>query len=161
MNYHKMPLEPRQLLPKEAYPSQEWFDREQVELFSKSWTYVGLASDFPDPGDYATLNVGQYPLLVVRDREGQLRAFHNLCSHRGTELLEGRGNTKNTMICPYHRWSFNLDGSLRGLPFKEECFPDMDKGDKGLQVAALGEFKGMVFVHPDPNPHEEFDTKNW
>lgn len=151
-----LPEAPRQLLPPEAYTSEAWFAAEKKELLGEAWTYAGVTTDFAAPGDYAALYAGDYPLAVVCDGEGELRAYHNLCSHRGTEILEGRGNAGPALICPYHKWSFGLDGALRGVPDRAECFPDMDDGEFALQKAALAVFRGVVFVHPDPKAGSSF-----
>ena len=146
-----LPAEPVQSLPREAYTDRAWFERERRQLFSRNWTYACNANDIGQPGDYVTLLVGEYPLLILRTREGALRAFHNLCRHRGTELLEGAGRIEGKLICPYHRWTYDLDGSLVAVPNQKECFPGLERSTSGLLAAGLGEFKGMVFVHPEPD----------
>jgi Rieske 2Fe-2S family protein len=140
----------QQILAKEAYTSQEWFENERKQLFSKTWSMVGLVSDFSDTGDYITATIANNPIAVVQDGEGNLRAFHNLCRHRGTELLEGKGNAGKTLVCPYHRWTYGLDGALRGLPNRSECFPDLDRKGLSLMDAGVGVWKGIVFANPDP-----------
>ncbi len=148
---HAMPSSPVQRLPREAYISSEWFERERRNLFGRTWTWAGLAGDLPEPGDYTTVAAGDYALVVLRDEGGALRAFHNLCRHRGTELLEGTGRLDAAHItCPYHRWTYGLDGALRAVPLRAKCFPGLDTAHYSLLPAALGEFKGMAFVHPDP-----------
>ena len=148
---HAMPGSPVQRLPREAYISPEWFERERRDLFGRTWTWAGLACDLPEAGDYTTVAAGDHPLVVLRDEAGALRAFHNLCRHRGTELVEGAGRLDAArIVCPYHRWTYGLDGALRAVPLHAQCFPGLDPGDHSLLPAALGEFKGMVFVHPDP-----------
>lgn len=141
----------QQILPKEAYFSDDWFQKEQATLFQNTWTLAGFTSDFQEVGDYVTLRAGNSPLAVLKDGEGNLRAMHNICRHRGTELLEGRGNAGKTLVCPYHRWTYGLDGRLRGVPDQRECFPDLDKKSLPLHQASVGEWKGMVFANPDPN----------
>ena len=79
---------PRQLLPTFAYHSAEWFEREQQTLLGNSWTYVGVITDFQSPGDYAATRAGHHPLFVLLTDEGELKAYHNICRHRGTELAE-------------------------------------------------------------------------
>ncbi|MGO1120974.1 aromatic ring-hydroxylating oxygenase subunit alpha [Rhodovibrionaceae bacterium A322] len=144
-------------LPAEAYWQQDWYDREQKTLFANAWVFVGAQSDFAGPGDYRTLTSGQAPLLVIRGQDGELRAFHNLCRHRGAELVEGpQGTCKGALVCPYHRWTYGDDGLLRGLPDKSACFPDLELADWALLPAALGTFKGLVFVNPDPDA--DFDS---
>lgn len=155
--YHAMPENAQQLLPKEAYTSEDWLERERKTLFSNAWTFAGITSDLKEPGDYFTLTVGTYPLVVLLDKDGALRAFHNICRHRGTELLEGRGNAGKMLTCPYHRWVYNLDGSLRGVPNKSDCFPDLKREDMSLFEASIGFFKDFIFVHPSASPDEPFD----
>ncbi|SLN25954.1 Anthranilate 1,2-dioxygenase large subunit [Falsiruegeria litorea R37] len=147
-----MPEHATQILPREAYTSQEWFDREMKELFAKTWGFAGLAKDVANPGDYMTAQVGTFTLFVIRGSDGELRAFHNICRHRGTELVDrGCGNKGKTIVCPYHRWTFGLDGALRGVPDQKALFPDFDKKENGLHPASVGEFKGLVFVSPEPD----------
>jgi len=153
-----LPAHPRQLLPREAYTAQSWLEAETTHLFSRTWHLAGVTADYPEPGSYRTLMAGPYPLLVMRGPDGALQAFHNLCRHRGTELLEGEGTLKGTIVCPYHRWTYGTDGTLRGVPNEAECFPGLDKSTLGLKPAAIGVFKGLVFVHPDPAPEPDFET---
>jgi choline monooxygenase len=88
--------------------------------------------------------------VVVRGDGGELRAFHNLCRHRGMVLATGTGNVGDTLNCLYHQWRYALDGSLVAVPQRNEQFPDLDPGQWGLRAAAVAEWGGMVFVHPDP-----------
>lgn len=147
---------PRWLLPRQAYLSQEWFDREQRLLFSRCWAFAGMSDEVPDVGDYLCTTVGGHPIVVLRSPDGELRAFHNLCRHRGVQLLEGRGNVRRGISCFYHRWRYELDGSLRSVPQPDQ-FPDLCKGDLGLHPAGLGTWNGFVFVHVDAEPHEPLD----
>lgn len=156
--YHQMPETAEQLLPKEAYTSEDWLAQEQETLFSNSWTFAGVTTDLKEPGDYLTLTAGTYPLVVLLDKDGALRAFHNICRHRGTELLEGTGNAGKMLVCPYHRWAYNLDGSLRGVPNKKECFPNLQREDHSLFEASVATFKDLIFVHPQAAPDEPFDS---
>ena len=146
-----------QLLPREAYASLDWFEREQRELFGQSWVFAGLVDDLAEPGDYLTVDAGVHQLFVVRDRNRELRAFHNLCRHRGAQLVEGRSNLSRRVVCPYHSWSYELDGSLCGIPNEARMFPGIDKSPLGLLPAALGHAAGLVFVNPDAAPAEGFE----
>lgn len=140
------------LLPREAYVDSNWQDREKSELFSDSWAFAGLESDFEKEGDFRTVQCGAYPLVLIRLDDGSIAAFHNLCRHRGTLLVEGaQGNVGKAIICPYHRWTYDLTGSLRGIPNKSNCFPDLDRSKLGLKPAKAGIFLNLIFVHPDPN----------
>ena len=93
-------------LPREAYIKQNWQDREYETVFARSWVFAGLESDLQKTGDYLTLMVGAFPLTVLKMKDGSLSAYHNICRHRGTTLLEGQGNTGSSVVCPYHRWTY-------------------------------------------------------
>jgi choline monooxygenase len=137
-------------LPAEAYFDQAWFDKEKLNVFAGSWLFAGLASELPEPGCYKTLSVGFDELMIVRDRTGNLNAFHNTCRHRGARLVSGHGK-RSTFVCPYHRWGYGLDGNLRGIP-KREQFGDLDPKKLGLHVASVETWMGLMFVHVDEEP---------
>ena len=145
-----LPDPPRQMLPREAYVGQEWFEWERQALFGRTWSFAGPASEI-GPRGYLAADAGAHRMFVLRDDDGTLRAFHNLCRHRGTELLEGAGRLPPAgIVCPYHRWTYDLDGALRAVPMQRRCFPDLDRAAHRLFAAAVGELRGMLFVHPDP-----------
>src|SRR5262249_2640262 len=100
-----------------------------------------------------TYTAGFDPLVVVRTLDGELRAFHNVCPHRGMRLVEGAGTARTGIICPYHFWSFDLDGELRKYPQPDQ-FPSLDPQRCGLAPASIGTWGGLVFVHPDPGAGE-------
>jgi Rieske 2Fe-2S family protein len=141
---------PRYLLPPTAYTSAAWFEQEQAALFGPRWALVGCTDDLGEAGDYVAGVVGRAPLVVIRGDDGELRAFHNLCRHRGMVLLQGAGNVNRTVNCFYHQWRYALDGSLAVVPQRREQFPDLVIGDWGLLPASVEVWEGMVFVHPDP-----------
>lgn len=148
-------LEPaRWLLPAEAYTSEDWFRREQEHLFRACWYFAGMEDDVADVGDFTCVTVGTDPLVVVRDEHGRLQAFHNLCRHRGVQLLEGRGNLRHGISCFYHRWRYSLDGELTTVPQPDQ-FPGLCKEELGLRPAAVESCNGMLFVHVDPEPPSE------
>lgn len=136
---------PRALLPAAAYWSPEWFAREQELLFERTWTHVALEADVAEPGDYLATTVGRAPIVLVRDHGGELRAFHNLCRHRGLPVLDGSGTCGRGIVCPYHRWNYGLDGSLRAVPRREQ-FGDIVEAELGLLPVECDTWKGMVFV---------------
>ncbi len=139
------------LLPASAYTSREWFAREQRELFVKRWSHVGAIEDVSEPGDYFTATVGTAPMIVVRGDDGELRAFHNICRHRGMTMLDGAGNCGTGIDCFYHRWRYALDGDLVRVPQRKEQFPDIDMALWGLMPGSIAVWEGLVFVHVDPN----------
>jgi len=102
-------------MPKSVYTSPEFAALEQRHIFARDWLCAGRADALHAPGDYLTMEISGEPILVLRDRDGQLRAMSNVCRHRMSTLLEGRGNTR-AIVCPYHAWTYNLDGTLRGAP---------------------------------------------
>ena len=139
----------QQLLPRDAYTGPAWFNREREAIFHGEFHFAGFADDLKAAGDFLTVTIGGYPMILLRDQHETLRAFHNLCRHRGTELLEGSGNCGKTIVCPYHRWTYMLDGRLRGLP-NPDLFDQINREHLGLKPASIGQWKGMIFVSPDP-----------
>ncbi len=139
------------ILPVEAYTSQEWFDKEQQLIFGNSWQFAGLIEDIKDAGDYITVQCGHQNIVIVKGRDQRLRAFHNLCRHRGTQLLRAVGKKQKALTCPYHDWTYDLNGQLISVPDKEEEFPDMDLDTICLHKASVDIWRGMLWVHPDPN----------
>jgi Rieske 2Fe-2S family protein len=141
---------PSFLLPPEAYRDDAWFRTEQRRLFARSWALVGAAQDLTNTGDYVTATVGGVPIIVVRGDDGVLRAFHNVCRHRGMVMLEGSGNVDG-VNCFYHEWRYGLDGALKVVPQRKEQFPDLDPCSLGLLPASVDVWEGMVFVHTHPD----------
>ena len=131
----------------EAYTSPEWFRFEQEAIFARSWQWVCHAEKLREPGAYVTTEVAGRPLCVVRDREGALRAFYNVCKHRAHELLSGEGRTTRIM-CPYHAWTYDLAGRLRRAPHTESL-PDFDPSAVCLDPVRVEEFCGFVYVNLD------------
>lgn len=138
------------VLPKSAYTSQEWFDREMAEIFSKTWQFAGFVEDVAEPGDYITVQAGLNSILVVKGRDQRLRAFHNLCRHRGTRLLRATGKSQKAITCPYHDWTYSLNGELINVPEEAQEFPNLDKKCLSLHEAKVDTWLGMIWVHPDP-----------
>ena len=141
---------PEYLLPPSAYRSWEWLEKEQDTLFGRRWALAGATDDLCAPGDYVATRVGTAPIVVIRGDDGDLRAFHNLCRHRGMVLLQGSGNVGASVNCFYHQWRYALDGALRVVPQRKEQFPGLELDAWGLLPAAVEVWEGMVFVHPDP-----------
>lgn len=139
------------ILPREAYTSQDWFDREQQLIFSKTWAFAGLWGDVSEPGDYLSVQAGLNNIFVVMGRDRRLRAFHNICRHRGTQLLRAVGKTQKAITCPYHDWTYDLEGRLVSVPDEEREFPGLDKSCLGLKPCSVDLWRGMLFVHPNPN----------
>lgn len=151
-----MKITPRKqgLLPIAAYTSQEWFQWEQSVLFGNIWTFAGMDNDLGNPGDYTTVQVGNHPIFIIRGQDFRLRAYHNLCRHRGTQLLRTRGNSKKQIVCPYHNWRYGIDGDLKHIPEEKTQYAhaNIDKSKLCLHTASVETWREMIFVHPDPNP---------
>jgi len=132
--------------------SSDFLKRELSDIFSKDWFCVGRASALASPGDYVTLDLAEQPIIVLRDSEGKLKAMSNVCRHRMSTLLEGRGNARS-IVCPYHAWTYNLDGSLRGAPAMN-LNEGFCKSNYQLPQIRCEEWLGWVFVtlNPDANP---------
>jgi phenylpropionate dioxygenase-like ring-hydroxylating dioxygenase large terminal subunit len=135
------------LLPREVYTSDEFFEFEREAVFGHEWLCVGREAQVPEPGDWYTCEIVDEPLLVVRDRQGELRVLSAVCRHRGMVVAEGSGRcTKFT--CPYHHWSYALDGRLLGAPAMERA-AGFDKRDHGLPSLQVETWQGFVFVNFD------------
>ncbi len=139
------------ILPVEAYTSQEWFDRERERIFSRTWAYAGFAEDISEPGQYLSVQAGLNNIFIVMGRDRRLRAFHNICRHRGTQLLRAVGQTQRAIVCPYHDWTYDLEGQLISVPNREQEFPDLDLGCIALKAASVDLWRGMLWVHPEAN----------
>jgi phenylpropionate dioxygenase-like ring-hydroxylating dioxygenase large terminal subunit len=132
-------------IPYAWYADERVFELEQERIFESAWHYAGHAGEVAEPGAYFTTRVGRVPLVVLRDRAGELRAFVNVCRHRGFEVAQGCGR-RETLQCAYHAWTYNLDGSLRAAP-RSELEPGFDKDELGLKPAQVGTWGPFVFVN--------------
>ncbi len=144
-----VPFEQARAMPTSVYTSQDFLQRELENIFSKDWFCVGRASSLSKPGDYLTLDLAEQPIVVLRDSEGQLKAMSNVCLHRMSTLLEGRGNARS-IVCPYHAWTYNLDGSLRGAPAMT-LNDGFCKSQYKLPQIRCEEWLGWMFVTLNPD----------
>jgi len=122
---------------------------EQRAIFERTWQLAGHVSDLAEPGSYLTTEVVDQPVLVVRDQEGEIRAFRNVCRHRGSRLLAGSGQCGKAIRCLYHGWTYRTDGTLIGVPEGRDI-PDLDKSRLGLHQVRAEVFCGLIFVNLDP-----------
>jgi phenylpropionate dioxygenase-like ring-hydroxylating dioxygenase large terminal subunit len=140
------------------YHDPQQFEREKIELFRNYAQFVGPSCMIPEPGDYFAFDDTGIPILIVRNQEGVLNAFVNICSHRGAPLNEcEHGKAKNGRLfsCPYHGWTYDLEGKLVGVPFGKQGFDTIDRATLGLKPLQVEEKNGMIFVMP--NPEKRFD----
>src|SRR5207248_2704908 len=133
-------------LPQQYFVSDEIFRQEQEQLFSKQWILVGHQSQIVRNGDYFVAEVNDESLVVVRDKNGRIHGFFNVCRHRGTRLKEDACGHASAIQCPYHAWTYGLDGRLIGAPHMDEV-PGFDRADYSLRVVNLGIWEGFVFVN--------------
>jgi phenylpropionate dioxygenase-like ring-hydroxylating dioxygenase large terminal subunit len=139
-------------LPGWAYFSQELFELECETLFKTHWQFVCHVNEAADIGAYVTFDVAGERALVIRGHDGILRAFHNLCRHRGSRIVpDARGVCNKAMVCPYHGWAYNLDGGLRGIA-NRDTFPPMQADKWGLKPLEMEIWNGLVFIRFQAGP---------
>lgn len=132
----------------ETYTDSRWADADVQAIFGRTWQWICHVEKLATPGSYVSATVAGMPVAVVRDRDGGLRAFYNVCKHRAHELLSGSGTTRN-IVCPYHAWTYSLDGQLKAAR-RADRMASFDKGDICLDRVQVEEFGGFVYVNLDP-----------
>lgn len=133
-------------LPGWTYHSDAFLELEKEEIFRKHWQIACHVSDIPKAGDFVALDICGERSIVLRGKDGEVRAFHNLCRHRGSRVVsDEQGNCKGALVCPFHGWVYNLDGTLRGAA-QPQSFPDLDKQEFGLKPIETEVWNGLVFI---------------
>ncbi|MCA8894024.1 MAG: Rieske (2Fe-2S) protein, partial [Amphiplicatus sp.] len=145
-------------LPGWTYHSKEFLKLETREVFRTHWQIACHVSDIPENGSFITLDICGERALVIRGNDGEVRAFHNTCRHRGARVAaEERGRCKGALVCPFHGWVYNLDGTLRGAA-RPNSFPELDKNEFGLPPIDSEIWNGFVFIRfcagPQPSVAE-------
>jgi phenylpropionate dioxygenase-like ring-hydroxylating dioxygenase large terminal subunit len=143
-------------LPYRWYTDPAVLAEERELLFAHRWQYAGHTGQLAEPGSYFTLHVADIPLVVVRDRAGELRAHVNVCRHRGAEVVSGEGRC-STLQCHYHAWTYDLDGALRAAP-RSEYDPGFDRSGLGLRPAQVDTWGPFIFVNADAEAPPLGDT---
>ena len=133
-------------LPQKYFVSPELFEKEQEKVFAKQWVLVGHQSQVAKPGDYFLLDVAGESLIITRDKGGEIRAFYNVCRHRGTRLCEEASGHASAIQCPYHAWTYGLDGRLIGAPHMDEV-RGFDRDEYSLHPVNVGVWEGFIFVN--------------
>ena len=140
-------FQPRpETLPQRYFVSQEFFARELEKIFATNWVLVGHQTQLPDPGDYFLAEVDGESLVVAKDQRSTIRAFYNVCRHRGARLCEEQSGHASAIQCPYHAWTYALDGRLLGAPHMDET-PGFNKTEYPLKSARLGLWEGFIFLN--------------
>ncbi|MET0364075.1 MAG: aromatic ring-hydroxylating dioxygenase subunit alpha [Sphingobium sp.] len=162
MNTHSVPFQsvPQQdvawlgtdPIPAEPYYDPAYFELERKAVFLRSWLNVGHVCEVPEPGSFIRreIEVARASILIVRGKDGAIRAFHNVCTHRGTQLVQAEEGRQSTFSCPYHRWTFSTDGALVSAPDFDQFH--VDKTDCALPRIAVDVCAGMIFISFADNP---------
>ena len=135
-------------IPARYYLDRDILEREKEAIFYRHWFYAGHVSQLAEPGCYLTVMVCEQNVIVIRDKSGELRAYYNVCQHRGHELLFGSGKVR-TITCPYHAWSYGFDGELKAARNSDKMV-DFDRCQFSLKAVQVEVFCGLVFVNLDP-----------
>ena len=120
----------------------------------KHWLFSAAEAEIPDAGDYVTIDIGPYSVIILRDDDEEIRAFHNVCRHRGSRLLKEPCGAVGNIVCPYHQWTYRTDGSLI---FAESQPPTFDRSRFGLRPIHVQNVAGLIFICLDENPPADFD----
>jgi carnitine monooxygenase subunit len=145
----------RKGLPAWTYRSEALFALERERLFLTHWQLAGHEADIPAPGDWLAFDLMGERAVVMRGSDGVVRSFHNLCRHRGARVVDGdRGHCKGAIVCPFHGWVYNLDGTLRGAA-RPSTFGAMDRDQFGLKPVEMQVFHGFIFLRFAPGPQPD------
>ncbi|WP_447644528.1 aromatic ring-hydroxylating oxygenase subunit alpha [Nocardioides zeae] len=148
-----------------VYTDPAIFELEMVRIFESTWIWVAHDSELPKPGSFKSTFVGRHPVIVSRDRKGVVHTLVNRCRHRGASVCEQRTGEANGFTCPYHAWSYGLDGKLRGIPYPDGYEGVMSKEGMGLKKLRTESYGGMIFatLADDIEPLEDFlgDVRLW
>jgi Rieske 2Fe-2S family protein len=136
------------------YVSDAIFQADMQHIFGKHWIFVAVEPQVPEAGDYITVDVGREAILIVRDDDMQLRAFHNVCRHRGSRLCASRQGMVGNIVCPYHQWTYDLSGKLVHAKHMGDAF---DPAAHSLKPVHLRSLAGLVYICLAPEPPADFD----
>ncbi|ACB24471.1 Rieske 2Fe-2S family protein [Methylobacterium sp. PvP062] len=142
-------------LPAEFYLSPEIFDADMAVIFGRHWIYVGVEPDVPEAGDVMVVDIGTTSVAIVRDDDGAVRAFHNVCRHRGARLVHEEKSTVGNLVCRYHSWTYDLTGALIHA---DHMGPDFRRGCHGLKPVHIRSLEGLLFVCLSDDPPADFDA---
>ena len=158
----KNPIEKAHGLPNECYLNNDYLEFEKEKIFKNNWTMIGVASSVPNPGDAKPFNLLGIPILIVRNKENEVKVFHNVCSHRGFKLVDQECKLKNVIRCPYHSWSYDFNGKLTVTPHigglgKHEV-KGFDKNNSNLKEIKSNIWMDLIFININSNakPFEDF-----
>ena len=134
-----------------VYYDPDIFEDELEKIWYRQWIFIGHESEVPNSGDFRTGMLGQQPIIIARDREGQLNVFFNRCRHRGNTICQLRRGNAKFLTCSYHGWTYSINGDLQGVPFEEGYDGILDKGELGLvKLPRLDTYRGFIFGSLSP-----------
>lgn len=136
------------------YLSDEVFQSDMRSIFGEHWIFVAVEPQIPEPGDYITVDLGRNSVLIVRDDDGAVQAFHNVCRHRGSRLCASHRGSAGNLVCPYHQWTYNTQGTLIHV---EHMGSDFNKNLHGLQKVHVRSLEGLIFVCLSETPPTDFE----
>ncbi|WP_448613476.1 aromatic ring-hydroxylating oxygenase subunit alpha [Modestobacter sp. URMC 112] len=136
------------------YTSPEVFDLDVRAVFAEHWLFVAAEAELPEPGDFVTVEVGSWSVIVLRDDDEEVRAFHNVCRHRGSRLLDADRGSVGNLVCPYHRWTYGVDGRLMHADNQPAAFDRSRFGLRPVHVRSIG---GLVFLCLADDPPDDVD----
>ena len=136
------------------YTSPEVFAADLEAIFEQTWLFVGVEPDVPEPGDAMTVDIGSNAVLIVRDDDNEIRAFHNVCRHRGARLVHDEKTTVGNLVCRYHSWTYDLSGALIHAEHMGDGF---DRKCHGLKPVHVRSLEGLIFICLAAEPPADFD----
>ena len=147
------------LLSRRIFSEQEIYQQELENIFARTWLFLCHDSQIPNRGDFFSTYMGEDPVLVTRDQDGQVRAFLNVCRHRGNRVCRADSGNASAFVCAYHGWTYGTDGKLIAVPsLKEAYYNELETDKWGLMpVAKLDTYKGFTFATFDPNAEPLLD----
>ncbi|HVA82440.1 MAG TPA: aromatic ring-hydroxylating dioxygenase subunit alpha [Candidatus Binataceae bacterium] len=151
------PLNTAERIPKERYTSRKFARLELEKMWPHVWQLACRETDVANPGDYYEYRIGEESILIIREQAERLRAFYNVCQHRGNRLREGQGNCHSEIRCPYHWWCYNLDGSLKNVPDRFDLEEPIQDADYGLKQVLVDTWGGFVWINMDPQAEPLLD----
>jgi stachydrine N-demethylase len=134
---------PGHALPRPFYTAPAIFDRDMQAIWYRDWLFAIPACEIPQTGSFVTMQVGEYPVVIVRGADGKIRAFHNACRHRGSRVCTARQGNSPKLVCPYHQWTYELDGRLL---YARDMGPEFNAAEHGLRSVACEEAAGLVYI---------------
>lgn len=145
---------PGRSLPQAFYTSPDIFDKDMAAIFYRDWLFAIPACELEKPGCFRRLKIGAYDLILIKTKQNTIKAFHNSCRHRGSILCDSAAGRKAQLTCPYHQWTYDLDGKL---VWTRDMGPDFDAGEHGLKPVHCRELEGLVYLCLAEQP-PDFDT---